>query len=64
MPSDKMSEQTCLAMCRIIWSSIMPCRSAFESQAPALCVHNAYKNDVFFLNIRKITLILRGFYRG
>lgn len=48
MPSDKMSEQTCLAMCRVIWSSIMPCRSAFESQAPALCVHNAYKNDVFF----------------
>lgn len=63
MPSDKMSEQTCLAMCRIIWSSIMPCRSAFESQAPALCVHNPTKM-MFFLNIRKITLILRGFYRG
>lgn len=48
MPSDKMSEQTCLAMCRIIWSSIMPCRSAFESQVPALCVHNPTKMMFFF----------------
>lgn len=48
MPSDKMSEPTCLAMCRIIWSSIMPCRRAFESQAPALCVHNPTKMMFFF----------------
>lgn len=38
MPSDKMSESTCLAMCRIIWSSIMPCRSVFERPVSALCV--------------------------
>lgn len=38
MPSDKMSEQTCFAMCRIIWSSIMPCRSVFERPVSALCV--------------------------
>lgn len=43
MPSDKMSEQTCLAMCRIIWSSIMPCRSVFERPVSALCVsHREY----------------------
>ena len=39
MPSDKMSEPTYLAMCRIIWSSIMPCRSAFERQAPVRLRH-------------------------
>lgn len=48
MPSDKMSEPTYLAMCCIIWSSIMPYRSAFERQAPALCVHNPTKMMFFF----------------